>query len=940
MSEYSKALQLHSERQYQRLQHAGVILDGQVDMTMMARLKLLIISSDFAVDTLCRQPSMFAQIDQIDEPAPDLPMDDETRWPTLIRQWRARQSTRVIWRDVHNIDSVQNGLLAISKTADIALQTCLSALNAQFALRFGVVRNASGEQQSLIIFALGKLGGGELNFSSDVDLVYAFGERGESDGTRSLDAETYFTRLGQRLTQLLSDITSEGFAYRVDLRLRPYGQSGRLAISTAAMEHYFQTEGRDWERYAWVKARTVAGDFDAGQVCLDLLRPFVYRRYLDYGALDGLREMKTLIAAEVEKRELVDNLKLGPGGIREIEFLVQAFQLIHGGREPALRQGSLLNVLPLLSQLGFLPEASAEKLKAAYLFLRRLENRVQMLRDEQTHSLPHDGFLQHRIALALHYEDASQLHLDLKMHRDAVSEEFSHLLESKRHKPKTDAYSQYWRALPDEAEAKQLAGLGFIINSDELHNALCDYAKHANLLNLNTRTRSRLDHVLPMILSAAANSTAPEAALKRSLGVLYAIAKRTSYLALLEEKPAALQRLVDIVASSAWLAERLVQHPLLLDELLDHRVVQPFPDAAQLHSTLTDILAIGDIEQSLLKLNELRQSLSFRIAKVTLFKEQSAVESSLQLANLAQHILQAIWRLARDEMQLAHGILSNAEFAVIGYGSVGARELGFGSDLDVVFLYEALPQSISDGSRALDAPRYFARWAQKMISLMQTLTPAGRLYEIDMRLRPDGAKGLLVSSIESFSDYQRERAWTWEHQALVRARALAGDTSLCQQFEAVRSEILQRPRDVEKTATEIMAMRQRMRHELDRSSVLKFDLKQGFGGLVDMEFFLQSRVMCLADKNSELLSVQRSPDILLALLHVADISAEHYDDLIQHYSYLMMQSMLCSLDQRPRIIDASIETDAVKSAREKTQYIYRSKGMDFNLPVDNVLIDQ
>jgi [glutamine synthetase] adenylyltransferase / [glutamine synthetase]-adenylyl-L-tyrosine phosphorylase len=939
MSEHSTPLQLHCERQYQRLQQVGVITDGQTDRAIIEKLNLLIIASDFAVDTLCRQPSLLAKLDHLNEPVPELPIDDEASWPVLIRQWRARESTRVIWRDIHGIDSVQDSLSAISGMADKALQTCVSTLSAQFASRYGVVRNTDGEQQGLIVFALGKLGGGELNFSSDVDLVYAFGERGESDGARSLDAETYFTRLGQRLAQLLSDITADGFAYRVDLRLRPYGQSGRLAISTAAMEHYFQTEGRDWERYAWVKARTVAGDFDAGQACLNLLRPFVYRRYLDYGALDGLREMKTLIAAEVEKRELADNLKLGPGGIREIEFLVQAFQLIHGGREPLLRQGALLNVLPLLAQLGFLSAASAEKLQAAYLFLRRLENRVQMLRDEQTHSLPNDSFLLHRIAIALQYQDVAALHNDVKMHRDAVSEEFSHLLESKRHKPKTDAFSQYWRALPDEANATQLAGLGFL-DSDALHNALRDYAKHADTLNLNTRTRSRLDHVLPMILSAAAHSSAPESALKRSLGVLYAIAKRSSYLALLEEKPAALQRLVDIVASSAWLTERLVQHPLLLDELLDHRMAQPFPDASQLQSALSDILAIADVEQSLLKLNELRQSLSFRIAKATLFKEQSAVQSSLQLANLAQHVLQAIWQLARDEMQQAHGVLSGATFAVIGYGSVGAKELGFGSDLDVVFLYEASPHAMSDGSRTLDASRYFARWAQKMISLMQTLTPAGRLYEIDMRLRPDGAKGLLVSSIESFIDYQRERAWTWEHQALVRARALAGDASLCQQFETLRSEILQRPRDQQKTRSEIMAMRQRMRSELDRSSIIRFDLKQGLGGLVDMEFFLQSRVMCLASQYPELIIPRRSPDILMALINVGDLSAEQHLDLMQQYDHLMAQSMLCSLDQRPRIIDVSIETDVEKNVRENTLSIYDSKNMNFNQAVDGVLIDR
>jgi [glutamine synthetase] adenylyltransferase / [glutamine synthetase]-adenylyl-L-tyrosine phosphorylase len=938
MSDHSIALQIHLERQYERLLEAGALSNDVLKHSLKSSWMPLIIASDFAVDTLCRQPLLAEQID--DRGAESLVLsEDETRWPATVRQWRARQSTRVIWRDVHAMDSVLESLQAISQIADTALQACLSALSRQFESRYGQVRNVAGTPQGLIVFGLGKLGGNELNFSSDVDLVYAFGERGESDGARSLEAETYFTRIGQRLAQLLSDITEDGFSHRVDLRLRPYGQSGRLAISSAAMEHYFQSEGRDWERYAWIKARPVAGDLQAGRECLDLLRPFVYRRYLDYGALDGLREMKTLIAAEVEKRELADNLKLGPGGIREIEFLVQAFQLIHGGREPVLRQRSLLKALPALVDLGFLPGKSADKLQSAYFFLRRLENRVQMLRDEQTHSLPQDEFLQYRIAKALQYEDVEALQFDLKNHRDAVSEEFSRLLETKRHKPKTDAYSLYWRALPDQANAMQLAELGFI-ESESLHAALRDYARHAQALNLNARTRTRLDHVLPMILAAAANSVAPEAALKRSLGLLYAIAKRSSYLALLEETPAALQRLVDVVASSAWLAERLVQHPLLLDELLDHRMVQAFPDAKSLLKTTMQILSYDDVEQSLLKLNELRQSLSFRIAKATMFKQQSAAESAQQLAALAQAILQAIWHLAKHEIETAHGIFPDTHFAVMGYGSVGAKELGFGSDLDVVFLYQAPVAGMSSGARALDASRYFARWAQKMISLMQTLTPAGRLYEIDMRLRPDGAKGLLVSTIESFAEYQHARAWTWEHQALVRARALAGDQILCDKFEKVRTEILQKPRDSQKAWHDVLVMRQRMRNELDRSTPARFDLKQGFGGLVDLEFFLQAQVMCLANEQPALLAFQCSPDILQALLKSDDLDAEQYHDLMRLYENLMSQSMACSLDQRPRMTEISVEMDENILLRQTAMNIYRSKGMDFNQRVDAALIDQ
>jgi [glutamine synthetase] adenylyltransferase / [glutamine synthetase]-adenylyl-L-tyrosine phosphorylase len=927
MSNHSTALKIHLQRQYERLHQAGVLHAAQEDRSSFEHaLKPLIIASDFAVDTLCRQPMAgeYCQRNQTDVPL--LGADDETLWSSQIRQWRARQSTRVIWRDVHAMDTVPQSLQAISNIADVALQTCLLALNQQFQSRYGVVRNAAGVAQNLVVFGLGKLGGDELNFSSDVDLVYAFGERGESDGARSLEAETYFTRLGQRLAQLLSDVTADGFSHRVDLRLRPYGQSGRLAISIAAMEHYFQTEGRDWERYAWIKARPVAGDMQIGQACLALLRPFVYRRYLDYGALDGLREMKTLIAAEVEKRELADNLKLGPGGIREIEFLVQAFQLIHGGREPVLRQRSLLKALPALVDLGFLSAGSAEKLYAAYCFLRRLENRVQMLRDEQTHSLPQDDFLNYRIAKALAYSDVESLHLDLKHHRDAVSEEFSRLLETKRNKPRSDAYTLYWRALPDQASATQLSELGFQ-DVEPLHSALRDYAKHASELNLDTRTRARLDHVLPMILSAAANSAAPEAALKRSLSLLYAIAKRSSYLALLEEKPAALQRLVDVVASSAWLAERLVQHPLLLDELLDHRMQQAFPAYASLQKTVAEILLNEDTEQALHKLNELRQSMSFRIAKVTLFQQQTAAQSAKQLAVLAQVILQGVWQIAKREVEKAHGLLMDARFAVVGYGSVGAKELGFGSDLDVVFLYDAPASGVSNGERALDAPRYFARWAQKMISLMQTLTPAGRLYEIDMRLRPDGAKGLLVSTINSFADYQHARAWTWEHQALVRARALAGDEALCQTFHSIRAAVLRKHQDPEKVRLDILSMRQRMRGELDRSDVIKFDLKQGLGGLVDLEFFLQSRVLILANAQPDILNYQRSPDILAALKACGDISAEQYETLIQLYEYLISLSMQCSLDQRPRI---AVLSDQFKRQCAQALAIYAEKGLSFD----------
>lgn len=916
-------LQALVQRHLDRLVQANT--NGSSRQEIEKKYSALAIVSDFAIDTLCQQPEHWDELEESAIPLLELSIDDDNLWPQQLRRWRRLQSTRVIWRDLHERDNVEASLGTISEIADLALSESVRAISALFKTRYGEVKSIGGESQSFVVFGLGKLGGRELNFSSDVDLVYAYPQQGESDGVRSLDSEAYFTRLGQRLAQLLGDITADGFSHRVDLRLRPYGNSGRLALSFSAMEHYFQTEGRDWERYAWVKARPVAGDIEAGERCLESLRPFVYRRYLDYTALDGLREMKAMIAAEVEKRELADHLKLGPGGIREIEFLVQALQLIHGGRESALRQRSLLTAMQVLVQAGHLAEATARKLKEAYLFLRRVENRVQMLRDEQTHSLPQDALTRHRIARGLNYADAIELETALQAHRDFVSEEFSNLLASKRHKAKASAYGDYWRGLPDQSNAGQLSELGFN-NSEDLHQALLDFCKHSTVQSFNEKARARLDHVLPLILEAAAKSVAPESAMTRSLSLLHAIAKRTSYLALLEEKPAALQRLVDVVARSAWLSERLVEHPLLLDELLDHRVAQAFPDHRQLQALATQALAIGDTEQALHALNELRQSLSFRIAQATLFQQQVASESAEQLALLAEVILQAVLELAKVEIEAAHGIVKDAGFAIIGYGSVGAKELGFASDLDLVFLHNASASAMSDGARALDAPRYFARLAQKIISLMQTITPAGRLYEVDMRLRPDGAKGLLVSSLDSFEEYQRERAWTWEHQALVRSRSLAGDRQVCRRFEEVRANALRAYRDLSRINTEVSAMRLRMRNELDRSTTVRFDLKQGLGGLVDMEFFLQARVMALANANHAILEVQRSPEILGVLKSIGDIDEPDADALHAHYENLIAHSMICSLDQRPRIVELS---DEFRMQCEQSLKIYAEKGLDF-----------
>ena len=864
-----------------------------------------------------RQPELLDSLDAAPSDAPSLPADAEADWPVRLRRWRAACSTRLVWRDVHGLDDVDATLVGASRIAEQALQAGTAALSASLATRHGVVRAADGTAQSLVVFGLGKLGGRELNFSSDVDLVYAYPEPGTSDGARPLDAEAWFTRLGQRLAQLLGEVTADGFSHRVDLRLRPFGASGRLALAFGAMEQYFQREGRDWERYAWIKARPVAGDTAAGARLLDALRPFVYRRYLDYGALDGLREMKAMIAAEVQRRELADDLKLGPGGIREIEFFVQALQLIRAGREPALRGTALLPALSALAAAGHVAPATAERLAAAYRFLRRVENRVQMLADQQVHALPDDPLARARVARGLGHPDAAALDAELDAHRAVVAAEFGGLLEARRRRPApASALLQYWRALPDGGDAAVLADAGFA-DAEAQDAALRDFARSPAVRALSGRGRQRLDAVLPELLAAAARSDAPDASLPRGLALLQAIARRTSYLALLEEQPAALARLVDVTARSALLSERLAAHPLLLDELLDSRAAGAVPDEAAIVAMVADAAAAspgGDTEATLVALTELRQAIGFRIALALLGQRLPPVDAAARLATLAEAITGVALGLARSDVAAAHGVVPGAGLAVIGYGSLGGRELGFGSDLDLVFLHDAAADAVSDGARPLDAGRGFARVAQKLVGLMGLVSAAGKLYEVDVRLRPDGAKGMLVSSLDSFDDYQRDRAWTWERQALVRARPVAGDAGVAAKFEAVRARTLARGGDAAVIREDVIAMRRRMRGELDRSRPSRFDLKQGEGGLVDLEFLLQAQVLQHAATTPALLAPRDTPALLRAIAAAGTLPAGTVDTLAAAHARLLSLGLDCTLDNRPRLVPHDAALDAARDA--------------------------
>ncbi|MDX2298925.1 MAG: bifunctional [glutamate--ammonia ligase]-adenylyl-L-tyrosine phosphorylase/[glutamate--ammonia-ligase] adenylyltransferase [Xanthomonadaceae bacterium] len=892
-------------------------------------LDRVLIASDFAFDTLQRWPALWsASLRAAPRPSLQLPADAPAEWPARLRQHRVQGALALLIGDVIERDSVDATLRGCSELADTCIGTVLSAVQAEVAQRYGWVRDRAGLPQSLVVFALGKLGGGELNFSSDVDLVFAYPEPGSSDGARALDAEAWFVRVGQRLIQLLDEVTVDGFGYRVDMRLRPFGSSGRLALPFAAMEQYYQHEGRDWERYAWIKARPAAGDLAAGAQLLANLRPFVYRRYLDYGALDGLREMKAMIAAEVARRELAEHVKLGPGGIRELEFLVQALQLVRAGREPALRQRGLLDALTALAAAGHFTVAVAQRLAAAYRFLRRLENRLQMQADQQVHQLPEEAFARSRLALGLGFPDWSALYAALGEHRAAVGSEFDRLLAPRRRAAKASALERYWRALPGDGDVEALAEAGFA-DANGCDAALRQFAAAPVLRALSASARVRLDRVLPALLHAAGSSHAPDVALPRLLDLLAAIARRSSYLALLEEQPAALARLVDVIARSTLLSDRLAQHPLLLDELLDSREVE-LPSAVDAlraeRERLLSTLAEDDTEERLRVLNEFRHGVSFRIALAALASRQPATQTARQLAWLAQAVVEAVLLMATREVAAQHGPAPGAGMAAIGYGSFGGAELGFASDLDLVFLYDAPADALSSGPRPLEAPRWYAKVVQKVVNLLAVPTPAGRLYETDLRLRPDGAGGLLVSSVDSFAAYQRERAWVWEQQALVRARPVAGAAVVMQAFERIRQSTLVQPRESESVDGEVVRMRQRMRAERDRSRPTQFDLKHGEGGLVDLEFALQAAVLAHASAHPELL-VPRASDDLIAMIAAAGIwTRAQADALRAAHEFLLTRTHECTLDRRTRMIAPDAALD---QARAAVRAGCRALGLDF-----------
>ncbi|MEO8012499.1 MAG: bifunctional [glutamate--ammonia ligase]-adenylyl-L-tyrosine phosphorylase/[glutamate--ammonia-ligase] adenylyltransferase [Dokdonella sp.] len=926
---------------------AGVAFydDAGVD----SHLEGVLLASDYAFESFQQDPQLLGAelVRLMNDPrhadaraTPVMSPLEDAEFRAELRGFRRRESLRLIWRDVSNVDRVETTLLGSSVLAEVCLEAALRHAERQIAVRHGVIRTDEGEVQRLVVLALGKLGGSELNFSSDVDLVLAYAESGTSDGTRPLDADAWYSKLSQHIISLLADRTPDGFVYRVDLRLRPFGNVGRVALSFSAMEQYYQREGRDWERYAWIKARPVAGDRAAGVRLLDMLRPFVFRRYLDYTAYAGLREMKTLIDAEVARKDRVDHLKLGPGGIREIEFIVQLMQLIRGGREPALRVRGLMPALRACEQLGLIPAARARQLGEAYCFLRRLENRVQMFADQQTHDLPADAFVRERLALSLGYREWPALIGQLDLHRGVVSDEFNTVMAPERRARSTAQNAQWmavWARFVEEGvDQEPLVAAGFD-PVEPVVSALEGLLNSPILRAASVRARERLDRVLPALFASAAGSTAPSACMVRLIGLVHAVARRSAYLALLDEQPAALRRLTAVFAASALLAKRVIAHPLLLDEMFEDRSDGPAPDREAIETEIARRLAgLHDegLEREIELVQEQRLAAQFRIGLAFLGERINAVQTAHSLAAVAEAVLATVLRIAERDLFATHGRLAgavgeSAGMAVIGYGSLGGNELGFGSDLDLVFVYDgalANSQEESNGAKPLDGVRYYARLAQRFVHLLTTMTRSGRLYEIDIRLRPDGGKGLLVTSLESYVAYQKDRAWTWERQALVRARAVAGDVGLGRRFSEVRVSALHARLDADDLRRQILDMRSRWREERDRSDDKQLDLKQGLGALVDIEFLMQAIVLEHGGRHPHLLESSNTVELIAIAAEAGLFDAADARALRDAHERLLSRSLATKLDARPRV---ALRDGGLDTACRDVSRIARSVGLDF-----------
>lgn len=878
-SALSPLLQEQARRHWQRLLDLAPDHGALPEPTRQTLLTLFGLS-DFVADSLIKQPELLGpllasgDLDQAERwPAYEgdlaallVGVTDEEALKRILRQFRRSRMLVIAWRELLGHAAVEESFIHLTKLADALICGARDWLYARQCDELGTPVDGNGDPQPLLILGMGKLGGGELNFSSDIDLIFTFPENGYTvGGRRELANQQFFIKLGQRLINALHQSTVDGQVFRVDMRLRPFGDAGPLAISFAAMEDYYQHHGRNWERYAMVKARVLGPQCEHAQALTELLRPFVFRRYIDFGVIDGLRQMKAMIAAEVRRKGLEGNIKLGAGGIREVEFIAQALQLIRGGREPALRVRHLPEAIAAIARCGALEGDQCERLLVAYRFLRRVENILQEIGDQQTQTLPTEERDRQRLIASLGFDGwaAFIAHLDEEM--AAVHREFVAVVGEEKEAPAhlEQLWLDLWRTELDAAELEQLLTAQGVAEPVPLCAALLRFKEEYKRRQVGPQGRIALDWLMPELLRLVVASREPARLFERVCTLLTRIFTRSAYLQLLAENPAALRQLVRLCDESNLVSEQLARYPILLDELLDpQHLYHPTPLDQYKPQLRQFLLRIPeeDVEQQMEALRQFKQVQLLRIVAADIAGALPLMKVSDHLTWLAEAITEEVVNQAWAQMSERYGVPPEVAtsgqrgFAVVAYGKLGGIELGYGSDLDLVFLHGGDPNGQTDGRKPIDSRQFYLRLAQRILHLFSTRTPSGILYEIDMRLRPSGDSGLLVSSLSAYEQYQQNEAWTWEHQALVRARPIYGDDAVVADFARIRRDVLAKERDLPTLAREVREMRQKMRDHLLKAGEGEFDLKQSPGGMVDIEFIAQYLVLAHACGEPEALT--------------------------------------------------------------------------------------
>lgn len=890
------------------------------------QMALVWAASDYAANLCIEKPALLVQLVKSeellhlirDDYAPQLRQaladlsdePDEAALKSRLRQFQQQQMLRLIWRDVCQSSSVRETAAEVSALAEACLDVTLQRLH-QWAVQVHgqPVGERSGQPQQLVVLGMGKLGASELNLSSDIDLIFAYPESGETD--KGVSCQQFFLRLGQQLVDALDAVTADGFVFRVDMRLRPYGSEGVLVCSFDAMENYYQSQGRDWERYAMIKARTVAGDKIAGAELMQRLRPFSYRRYLDFSAFESLRSMKQQINKQVRKKGMNQDIKLGAGGIREVEFVIQALQMVHGGRDKRLQQTSLYDAMDVLREGQYLPAETVQALRNSYSFLRDLEHKLQGFANKQTQSLPGSEQEQLRVAVAMAVPDAKQADWSmllsvLEQHREIVRQHFTDVIHSdeedddaSRHDVDDDELQALWQQeLSEQAAVALLDGLGYEA-AEQTWQELLAFRKDKVFQTLPAESRTRFARFMPLLLATLATEKTPSVGLTRVMKMVEAVARRTAYIVLLSENPGAMKQFVRLCTASPFVAEFLSKHPVLLDELLT--VMEKPPEKSALQAELAQgLLRLGEdsFEEQMEYLRYFKLSHTLQVAAAQITGSMTVMKVSDYLTFTAEAVLEQVLALCWQHLVRKHGYPVNQngdhghmDFVAVAYGKLGGIELSYISDLDLVFLHDgALDEDsvAAEGQKSINSREFYTRMAQRVITMLGTHTMSGKLYEVDMRLRPSGESGLLVSTLLAFEQYQQKDAWTWEQQALVRSRAVAGSAAMVADYEALRARILSQPRDTATLAKDVISMRKRMREELTRkagrgASQPPFVIKQGEGGIVDIEFMVQFFVLSRSTECKALLTYSDNIRILEAAADCGVLSAAEIDSLTQAY---------------------------------------------------------